>query len=539
MARAFRPSQIAAVVAVAAAACADQAPTAPPGAPAADVGVADASGGAGGQYVVGMADGRTPDSAAVAAAGGRIVGTVPQLGLYFVADVADPAPLVGSDGARFVERDFSVHLDAQQLEPAPDLGASANDAPAPAVTSAAAGWLASGLQWDLKAMRADETIAAAARGAGVNVCIIDSGIDGTHQELSGKVDRAASFVPNSAAQLDSNGHGTHVSGSVAGRGLVMSGVAPDARLFAAKAFDESGSASSIRPMLEGIVWCTDNGAHVINMSLGGTRFLAGRPATSEPDVQAYTTAMNYAAAAGVVVVTSAGNSNLRLPNPARVIVPAQVPGTIIVGATGPVSRAVPAIGSTGAILTLRRDDPPNWNPFDPAQVVAGPDARAYYSNFGAGVDVFAPGGRQAHSTSFALRITTETVVDSATRLPVSPARTARVQHGSPYDAIWSACSQYSTYSGAPDAGGRPGTTRSCRAAGETTRYAALQGTSMAAPHVAGLAAVLYEAAGGARSPEARAKVERCIRSTTDDVGPRAVYGGGRVNAVRALACARS
>jgi subtilisin family serine protease len=395
------------------------------------------------------------------------------------------------------------------------------------------------MQWDLKAMKADETIAAGARGAGINVCIVDSGLDDSHQEFAGKVTRLASFVPNSVAQLDSNGHGTHVAGSAAARGVVMSGVAPDASLFGAKVFNASGSSNTIQPFLEAIVWCTDNGAHVVNMSLGGIRYLAGEPATAIPDVQAYTTAMDYATSRGVVVVTSAGNSSLRLPNVAQITVPAQIPGTIIVGATGPISRNVPVLRPNGLLATVPRNEPPNWNPFDPAQVVAGPDSRAYYSNFGTGVDVFAPGGRTAHSLSFPLRITTETVLDSITRQPVSPARTARIQHGTIYDAVWSACSRLSTNGGAQDDGGRPGPSQNCRTANQTNRYVGFQGTSMAAPHVAGLAAVLYEAAGGARSAEVRAKVERCIRTTTDDIGASTTFGGGRVNAVRALECARS
>jgi subtilisin family serine protease len=274
------------------------------------------------------------------------------------------------------------------------------------------------------------------------------------------------------------------------------------------------------------------------MSLGGIRYLNGRAISEVPDVQAYTRAINYATEAGVVVVTSAGNSSLRLPNPAQITIPAQVPGTIIVGSTGPTSRNVPVL-SNGQILTVPRNEPPNWDPFDPAQVVAGPDSRVYYSNFGTGVDVFAPGGRQGLSNSFALRITTEPVLDPVTRQPVSPARTARIQHGTTYDAIWSACSRYASRLGAKDAGGRPGTTANCRTSNETDRYVPLQGTSMAAPHVAGLAAMLYEAAGGIRSAATRAKVEQCIRTTADNVGPSSTFGNGRVNAVRALACARS
>jgi hypothetical protein len=62
---------------------------------------------------------------------------------------------------------------------------------------------------------------------------------------------------------------------------------------------------------------------------------------------------------------------------------------------------------------------------------------------------------------------------------------------------------------------------------------------MAAPHVAGMAALLYSELDGVRSAENRAKVESCIRSTTDNIGPASTFGGGRVNVPRAIACIRS
>jgi subtilisin family serine protease len=474
------------------------------------------------------ADG-TIDPAALAASGGRIVDSIPALHLAVVDGVTDPTPLVGAAGVRYVERSFEVTLDVR--ESAPFEGALA-DAEAAATPEPA--WVASGIQWDLRAMRADRTIAAGDRGAGINVCIIDSGIDELHQELAGKVVASESFVPNSPAALDSNGHGTHVAGSTAARGVVMSGVAPDANLMTAKVFDATGG-TPVSRVLNAMRWCADNGAHVVNVSLGGIRFLAGRPVSSNPDVQSYTAAVRYANERGTVVVVAAGNENLRLPNGAQTVVPAQVPGTIIVGATGPVSRQVPVRNpTTGAITSQLKVAPPGWDPLDPTQVVQGPDGRAFYSNFGTAVDVFAPGGRGGSlSLAFALRITTEPVVNGL------PGQTARVQHGGPYDNIYSACSRFAARAGSQDVGGVPGPSATCRTAPSSDRYASLAGTSMAAPHVAGLAAVVYEALGGTRSAENRARVEQCIRTTTDDIGASTTFGSGRVNAERAVACARS
>ena len=527
-----RPVRLSAVLAAALlAACADRVPLAP-SAPAVTSGVrADLAPAteALGQYLVGVEPDGAIDPAALAASGGRIVDSIPALHLAVVDGVSDPTPLVGAAGVRYVERSYEVTLDVRE-SPAFE-GAAADEeteaSPAPA-------WFASGIQWNLRAMRADRTIAAGNRGAGMNVCILDSGIDQLHQELSGKVVASESFLPNSPAALDSSGHGTHVAGSAAARGVIVYGVAPDANLMAAKVFNATGGGATTVRILNAIRWCSDNGAHVINMSLGGIVFLAGLPATSDPEIRSFSDAVRYANERGTVVVVAAGNENLRLPNAAQTVIPAQVPGTIIVGATGPVSRQVPVRNPmTGAVTTRPKFAPPTWDPFEPAQVVQGPDGRAFYSNFGVGVDVFAPGGRGGLSLAFAQRITTEPVVDG------TPGQTARVQHGGPYDNIWSTCSQFSARLGAQNVGGVPGPTVSCRTARSSDRYASLQGTSMAAPHVAGLAAIVYEVLGGVRSPTNRARVEQCIRTTADDIGASMTFGGGRVNAERAVACARS
>jgi subtilisin family serine protease len=116
----------------------------------------------------------------------------------------------------------------------------------------------------------------------------------------------------------------------------------------------------------------------------------------------------------------------------------------------------------------------------------------------------------------------------------------RVQQvGDVKDNIFAACSRLTTYTSYVNSNGAPsGGTATCRANPGTDRYAAIAGTSMAAPHVAGMAAMLYAELDGVRSTENRARVENCIRSTTDNVGPSTTFGGGRVNVPRALACIR-
>lgn len=138
-------------------------------------------------------------------------------------------------------------------------------------------------------------------GKGVKVAIIDTGIDSSHPELSGKVDGGYSAITkteNPADYQDDNGHGSHVAGTVAakkdGKGVV--GVAPKARLYAVKVLDADGS-GNLSDVIDGIVWAAKNKMDVANMSLG-----------APVDSEAMKRAVRFARGSGVVVVAAAGNS---------------------------------------------------------------------------------------------------------------------------------------------------------------------------------------------------------------------------------------
>jgi subtilisin family serine protease len=495
------------------AACADGIPVAPLAPSAAAPVLAKGAAATAGRYLVGLTDGAALAPETLAASGGAIVDSIPAFGVVVVDGVTNPSALL-EGGAAYVEPEFETTLDVARFDEE-----EAQAAP----EALTAPWYASGVQWDMKAIHADQTWATSNAGEGATVCIVDSGVDELHQELSGgKVLLRANFVTAPAAETDPtfhddrNGHGSHVAGTVAARGTVMSGVAPRANILAARVLNTAGSGSETA-IVNGIRWCADNGAHVINASLGGIRYRGTAGFVTSPIT--YGNAVRYATDRGVVVVLAAGNSNLRLPNPggALSVMPAQVPGALMVGATGPVSK-VGTFQVDGATRTLPLPVP-GWNPFDPEQVWQGVDGKAFYSNYGTAVHVFAPGGRGPLSLMY------------------PHYRHNQLTQGSTLDQIYSLCSSKTTQTGAQDVGGAPGAAGSC--ANATGRYIAYAGTSMAAPHVAGLAAVLYAEIGGAPTAEGRARVMECIQRTTDDIGPATTFGGGRINAKRAVDAVRA
>jgi subtilisin family serine protease len=148
----------------------------------------------------------------------------------------------------------------------------------------------------------------------VRVAVIDSGVDVTHPELAGKVVATRSFVGGSA-KVDTLGHGTFVSGLIAAgvdNGIGIAGLAPSAELLVAKVVTRSRSIP-VKAEVEAIRWAVDNGARVINMSLGGVRD------PLDPDRDSYSRleadAVAYAVSRGVVVIAAVGNSDLGARSP--------------------------------------------------------------------------------------------------------------------------------------------------------------------------------------------------------------------------------
>ena len=182
--------------------------------------------------------------------------------------------------------------------------------------------------WGLDAISAPEVWTRGYTGKNVVVAVIDTGVDYTHAELkdniwinpgeifgngidddhNGYIDDIIGwdFVSNDYTPMDYNGHGTHVAGIIGAEnnGYGTVGVAYDAKIMPIRVLDEKGS-GSYDNIARGIVYAADNGADVINLSLGGG------------DSSIVEQAIKYATQKGAVVVMAAGNEGASKPtNPA-------------------------------------------------------------------------------------------------------------------------------------------------------------------------------------------------------------------------------
>ena len=174
-------------------------------------------------------------------------------------------------------------------------------------------------------------------GQGVTAYIIDTGVRITHTDISGRAFNGYDAVDGDSVAQDGNGHGTHVATTVAG---TTYGVAKQAKIVAVRVLNNSGSGTTAG-VVAGIDWVTRNhsGPSVANMSLGG-----GVSTTLD-------NAVRNSIASGVTYAIAAGNNS----GLASSTSPARVTEAITVGAT------------------------------------TSTDAKASYSNYGSGLDLFAPG----------------------------------------------------------------------------------------------------------------------------------------------------
>ncbi len=197
-------------------------------------------------------------------------------------------------------------------------------------------------QWGMRKIEADKAWNVTQGSASIRIAICDTGIDASHVDLAGKVVDSWNFTSASITDVDDgNGHGTHVAGIAAAatnNGKGVAGVGFDSSLMNAKVLGDDGS-GYYSWVANGIIWAANNGAKVINLSLGG-------PAPSS----ALKYAVDYAWNKGSVLVAAAGNSGNKSPS-----YPAYYTNCIAVAATD------------------------------------SNDAKAWFSNYGKWVDIAAPG----------------------------------------------------------------------------------------------------------------------------------------------------
>ena len=155
------------------------------------------------------------------------------------------------------------------------------------------------------------------RGQGVKVAVIDTGIDRTHPDLAGNIKGGWNAITKAGDFNDDNGHGSHVSGTIAGidddKGVV--GVAPKADLYGVKVLDAEGS-GTFDDVIAGMLWAVENKMEVASMSLGADQ---GNPALAD--------AVEAMRKAGVILIAAAGNSG------GTVGYPAAYPGAIAIAAS--------------------------------------------------------------------------------------------------------------------------------------------------------------------------------------------------------------
>ncbi len=198
-------------------------------------------------------------------------------------------------------------------------------------------------QWHLRAMGAPEGWSSTGRGDGIIVAVVDTGVAPVEDLEGTDLLEGQSFVPGTRSAVDDQGHGTHVAGTIAqttNNGKGVAGVAPDATILPVKVLSKYGFGSASW-IAAGIDYAADNGADVINLSLGG-----GYSSVIH-------NAVKKARAKGVIVVAAAGNSGRQ-----GVGYPGGLEETIGVSATGPDGELAP------------------------------------YSSWGKGVDIAAPGGNK-------------------------------------------------------------------------------------------------------------------------------------------------
>lgn len=285
-------------------------------------------------------------------------------------------------------------------------------------------------QWNLKSINAQDAWKIS-KGKGITVAVIDTGVTRVKDLSNTEFVPGYDFVNKRVQADDDNGHGTHVAGTIAqstNNRYGVAGVAHEAKIMPLKVLSAGGS-GTVADIAEAIRFAADNGADIINMSLGG-----GGASQLMQD------AIDYAYSKDVMIVAAAGNAGRNA---------AEYPGRY------------------SHVMSVSAIDADNH--------------KAPYSNYGAGVDISAPGGNTREDKS----------------------------------------------------GGILQETINRRTGASSFEY--FQGTSMASPHVAGVAAAV-KAAGAQKPEQIWAILQKSAKQMPGD--DRNYFGAGQLDAAAAVKLAR-
>lgn len=179
--------------------------------------------------------------------------------------------------------------------------------------------------WGITKVGAEKSWTSGYTGAGVNIAIIDTGVNSSHPDLVGAIAGGVSEVSYTSSYQDDNGRGTHCAGIVGARqnGTGIVGIAPQSSIYAVKALDNSGSGNT-SDIIAGIDWAIGQKMDIISMSLG-----------SKTSSTALQSACNSANSDGILVVAAAGNSGTAKVSKSTDTInyPARYDSVIAVGAT--------------------------------------------------------------------------------------------------------------------------------------------------------------------------------------------------------------
>jgi subtilisin family serine protease len=423
-------------------------------------------------------------AAAVAALGGKVDASLDAIGGVVVSGLSNEAvaSLTKRRDVLAIEAETMIPFRTRSTEPfeLPQAEAQSISAPNTAILY--------GLQWNMRAIGAQHAWAAGKVGsANVKVAILDTGLDVQSLDATGLIDPAStSFVaaddhwvktlfPGRPLVSDLNGHGTNVASQVSSIAFATAGVTSKTKLLGVKVCSHALEGCPTASVLTGFLYAIENGADVINMSLGGG-FLKNHG--GGPLVALLNRVFQVAEQNGVTVVVAAGNDAIDMDHITNVhMTYCDQTHVICVSATGPLDET----------KLIGIDDP------------------AWFTNFGRSrIDVAAPGGNYAFDDKGNLK-TAAFVYSLCSRSSADLVKDEKTQKVTALVA--GACS------------------RNLLVAGQI-------GTSQASPHVAGLAALLVAEHG--RNP---ALIRDIITSTADDLGQSGTdpfYGRGRVNVKRAL-----